>query len=591
MTDPSPTFDSFWKDCAPGADAALRLRHARTLAAAVVQQRSVSMHVWEDATVLENGDLNLPAGLSRPMEADQFAKSATEKLRHLLDGLEHPWASASRPLLESAPIDWQNLLRALERNYQPPDISDEENGGHPSESRPRHWPLILVTATCLGVSAWLFLANLSSDPPASISAQAAATPTPPLPAPKPQPAPVTKSEPKLPPPPQPAPKVVAVTKPEPTPAPQPATVTKPEAAPKPAPQPAPMVAAAPKPEPAPEPKAAPTPVPVTKPEPKPAPQPAPMVAAAPKPEPAPEPKAAAAPVTKPEAAQPATKPAPMRVALAKPEPAPVPKAVPVGNPKPSPTPAPAPAEEVHLAGVWHSKGPHAKLTVNGGSLSFHQIAAKSFAITMSSLELDEVGPALAIPPVFLSETEVTYAQWRLIDPTPRDLGDDSNPDAAVTNVTWQEADEWCKKLQQALPRDAPLIVRLPWQFEWEFAARQEYTELKHEFEDNWTAKALALDKSTGHLPAAHDAAPSSLGLRGLLGNVSEWMGDAESGSGRAQPALGHSKDQGAHQHIFRGNAILNSTPSFVERTLYLSTPISDSSRSPLRGFRVALQTR
>ena len=248
-----------------------------------------------------------------------------------------------------------------------------------------------------------------------------------------------------------------------------------------------------------------------------------------------------------------------------------------------------PVVETNIAGIWRSKGPHAQLTIKGGTVPFHQIAAKRFAITMSSLELDDVGPALAIPPVFLSETEVTHAQWRLIDPTPRELGDASNPDAAVTNITWQEADEWCKKLQQALPKDAPLIVRLPWQYEWEFAARQEYTELKLEFKDDWTAKALALGKAGDQLPAAHDAAPSSLGLRGLLGNVSEWMGDAEVGDSRAQPALGHSKDQGAHQHIYRGGTIQDSNPSLVARFLYISPKMSDSSRPPLRGFRVAIQ--
>ncbi|WP_395752969.1 SUMF1/EgtB/PvdO family nonheme iron enzyme [Prosthecobacter sp.] len=683
MPDPSPTFDSFWKERAPGADAALRLRHARTLAAAVAQQKSVSKHVWEDSTVLENGDLNLPAGLSCPMDADQFAKSATDKLRHLIDGVNQPWASASRPLLDAAPIDWQNLLSALERNYLPPDPTSNENGDHRSEGHPRRWPLILLTVTCLGVSAWLFLANPSSNPPASTSTQAAATPHPqPAPVTKPEPAPapvtVTKPEPKPTPPPQPAPKVAAVTKPEPTPAPQPTPVTKPEAAPTPAPQPAPMVAAVTKPEPVPEPKAAPAPAAATKPEPKPtpapqpapvvaavtkpesapepkaapapaaatkpepkptpAPQPAPMVAAATKPEPAPEPKAAPVPapatkpeskptpapspqpapmvaaatkpeptsepkagpapvpLTKPEPAPPAPKPTPMLTALARPEPAPVPKAEPVAKPQPAPAPAsanssaPAPDVATQLAGVWQSKGPHAQLKLKGGSLPFHQIASKRFAITMSSLELDEVGPALAIPPVFLSETEITHAQWRLIDPTPRDLGEASNPDAAVTNVTWQEADEWCKKLQQALPKDAPLIVRLPWQYEWELAARQEYTELKMEFEDDWLPKALVFGKADGHLPSARDAAPSSLGLRGLLGNVSEWMGDAEVGDSRAQPALGHSKDQGSHQHICRGGSVQDFNPSFVARYLYISPRVSDSSRSPLRGFRVAVST-
>ena len=155
MPDPSPTFECFWKDHAPGEDAALRLRHAKTLAAAVAKHKTVSKHVWEDSRVLENGDLNLPAGLSQPMDPVRFAESVTDKLRHLLNGVEMPWAAAARKLLDTAPVDWDHLLSALELSYLPHIIPDEENGGQNDDRQSKHWPLILVTAICLGASAWL----------------------------------------------------------------------------------------------------------------------------------------------------------------------------------------------------------------------------------------------------------------------------------------------------------------------------------------------------------------------------------------------------------------------------------------------------
>ncbi len=120
---------------------------------------------------------------------------------------------------------------------------------------------------------------------------------------------------------------------------------------------------------------------------------------------------------------------------------------------------------------------------------------------------------------FLGKYEVTQEQWEAVMGT--------NPSAIkgaklpVTDVTWNDCQEFIKKLNDKTKGG----YRLPTEAEWEYAARAG-TKTAYSFGDTITSKdANYSDSKIGKPSAVGSYKPNAFGLYDMHGNVFEWCQD------------------------------------------------------------------
>lgn len=117
---------------------------------------------------------------------------------------------------------------------------------------------------------------------------------------------------------------------------------------------------------------------------------------------------------------------------------------------------------------------------------------------------------------WLLETEVTQAMWQsVMGENPSYFKGDRNP---VENVSWNDCQEFCKKLSQKLGPQ----VQLPTEAQWEYACRAGTTG-----DYAGTLDEMAwYDKNSDSKPhAVGQKKPNAWGLYDMHGNVCEWCSD------------------------------------------------------------------
>ncbi|HOX37069.1 MAG TPA: bifunctional serine/threonine-protein kinase/formylglycine-generating enzyme family protein [Candidatus Brocadiia bacterium] len=184
-------------------------------------------------------------------------------------------------------------------------------------------------------------------------------------------------------------------------------------------------------------------------------------------------------------------------------------------------------------------------------------------------------------PFYIAETEVTQAQYEaLMGKNPSEFKGQANP---VENVTWEEAQEFCRLLSQ---KEGGMF-RLPTEAEWEYASRagsiQEFYYGSNAFKLSdyaWYEKnALNRTRPVG------EKTPNGWGLADVYGNVWEWCSDwYDAAYYRSSPEADPAGPASGSKKSARGGSWNNKAPQCRSAARMSYDP---GTRSNRLGFRVA----
>jgi len=181
---------------------------------------------------------------------------------------------------------------------------------------------------------------------------------------------------------------------------------------------------------------------------------------------------------------------------------------------------------------------------------------------------------------YIGETEVTQALWKAV------MG--SNPshwkgnDLPVENVSWDDAQEFCRILSQQTGR----TFRLPTEAEWEYAARGGNKSRGYKYSGSNSISLVAWydDNSGSQTHPVKVKQPNELGLYDMSGNVWEWCQDrfCDYGSYSQTNPIGSYPGTG---RVCRGGSWYRNAKRCRVPARYSDNP---SYRSDNRGLRVVL---
>lgn len=176
---------------------------------------------------------------------------------------------------------------------------------------------------------------------------------------------------------------------------------------------------------------------------------------------------------------------------------------------------------------------------------------------------------------YIGKYEVTQKQWREIMGTSTPLSDPSYfkncDDCPVEQVSWNDIQEFIKKLNQKTGKN----YRLPTEAEWEYAARggTQSKGYKYAGSNNIGEVAWYIDNSSSKTHAIGGKKPNELGIYDMSGNVWEWCSDWDgsysagsqrnpqgSSSGNYRVLRGGSWDYGARR--CRVSSRINGNPGY-----------------------------
>ena len=238
-------------------------------------------------------------------------------------------------------------------------------------------------------------------------------------------------------------------------------------------------------------------------------------------------------------------------------------------------------------GMW------AEADLPGGSQRFRYVASGTFTIgspdTEASREADELQVQLTLPRGFwIAEVELPRANW--LAHMSGDPSRSASMDAAlqpVERMTWAEAQDYCSKLNAAVPG---LSARLPLEAEWEYACRAGTSEAWNRPADvaadaDGVAKIAWCDANAAGGPhASRGRLPNALGLFDMHGNLAEWCADAYTPYPTAPTEI-TSPASGGDRRVLRGGSWGD---SWTRTRAANRIPARADLRSAFVGMRLAL---
>jgi formylglycine-generating enzyme required for sulfatase activity len=175
-------------------------------------------------------------------------------------------------------------------------------------------------------------------------------------------------------------------------------------------------------------------------------------------------------------------------------------------------PATQSANKAQLSGASFTE------SVNGAQIEMIAVPGGTFLMGSPAAEagrdMDE-GPQseVTVAKLYMSRYEVTQAQYQAaMNTNPSSFKGDNLP---VDSVTWENAEEFCRKLSQITKRD----YRLPTEAEWEYASR---AGTNGAFAGDVDAMTWYSANSGNRTHAVGQKHPNAFGLYDMNGNVWEW---------------------------------------------------------------------
>jgi formylglycine-generating enzyme required for sulfatase activity len=180
----------------------------------------------------------------------------------------------------------------------------------------------------------------------------------------------------------------------------------------------------------------------------------------------------------------------------------------------------------------------------------------------------------------IGKYEITQAQWKVImENDPSSIKGDDFP---VTNVSWDEVQDFIRKLNELTGKK----YRLPTEAEWEYAARGGIKSKSYKYSGSNNINEIAWynDNSENTIHVVGSEQANELGIFDMTGNVSEWCSDWYGNYSSAAQTNPKGPSTGG-QRIIRGGG-WNSVPNNSRVSFRNSVSPWNNTYSEL-GFRLA----
>lgn len=158
-------------------------------------------------------------------------------------------------------------------------------------------------------------------------------------------------------------------------------------------------------------------------------------------------------------------------------------------------------------------------TAKGINLKMIYVEGGTFAMGSNSV-YDNEKPVhnVTLDSYYIGETEITQAQWRAVmGSNPSEYKGNNRP---VENVSWNDAQEFCKKLSELTGKR----YVLPTEAQWEYAARGGNQSKGYTYSGSNNIDEVAKYNSGGY-SKVKSKKPNELGIYNMSGNVWEWCSD------------------------------------------------------------------
>ena len=220
-------------------------------------------------------------------------------------------------------------------------------------------------------------------------------------------------------------------------------------------------------------------------------------------------------------------------------------------------------------------------TINGLNLKMILVEGGTFAMGSNDGVYNE-RPVhnVTLDSYYIGETEITQAQWRAVmGSNPSSYTGDNRP---VENVSWNEAQEFCKKLSALTGKK----YVLPTEAQWQYAARGGNKGKGYTYSGSNTIGDVAVysgNRVSGH-SIVKSKKPNELGIYDMSGNVWEWCSDWYKDSYySSSPKTNPQGPSSGSDRVLRGGSWGNSAGYCRVANRSFSNP---SIRSDYNGFRV-----